>query len=186
MAPESWLIVTVAAAFLLLGIAASPLAWVALTHRRSRMERQTDRRFLELTGQLRALQERLEQCESSYQTLKRNGAELPGPGAPRPRSFRPGRLGTERVEAATSVGQDEHKLIAIPNLASTASDREATLSSLTQRYAAIWTLADTGASPDVIARATGQPIGQIELILGLRRQIDGARSHATISHARHE
>ena len=35
MAPESWLIVTVAAAFLLLGIAASPLAWVALMHRRS-------------------------------------------------------------------------------------------------------------------------------------------------------
>ena len=43
---------------------------------------------------------------------------------------------------------------------------------LSQRYAAIWDLADTGASPDVIARATGQPIGQIELILGLRRQID--------------
>ena len=37
MAPESWLVVTVAAAFLLLGIAASPLAWVALLHRRSRI-----------------------------------------------------------------------------------------------------------------------------------------------------
>ena len=97
-----------------------------------------------------------------------------------------GRLGPDRVEAASAVGQDEHRLIAIPNLASSASDREATLSSLNQRYAAIWALADTGASPDVIARATGQPIGQIELILGLRRQIDGARPHTTISHARHE
>ena len=75
-------------------------------------------------------------------------------------------------------------LIEVPNLASTSSDREATLSGLTQRYAAIWTLADTGASPEVIARATGQPVGQIELILGLRRQIDGART--TIPHARHE
>ena len=190
MAPESWLIVTVAAAFLLLGIAVSPLAWVALMHRRSRTERQTDRRFLELSGQLRALQDRLERCESSYQTLKRNGADLAGTGAPRLRSVRPaaslGRLGPERVEVVSGVGQDEPRLIAIPNLASTASDREATLSSLTQRYAAIWTLADTGASPDVIARATGQPIGQIELILGLRRQIDVARSNTTISHARHE
>ena len=88
--------------------------------------------------------------------------------------------------SASGVGPDEPRLIAIPNLASTASDREATLSSLNQRYAAIWTLADTGASPDVIARATGQPIGQIELILGLRRQIDGARPNTTISHARHE
>ena len=190
MAPESWLIVTVAAAFMLLGIAASPLAWVALMHRRSRMERQTDRRFLELTGQLRALQDRLQRCESSYQALQRGTAHLAGPGAPRLRSVRTtatvARSGPERAEVASGVGQDEHRLIAIPNLASTGSDREATLSSLTQRYAAIWTLADTGASPDVIARATGQPVGQIELILGLRRQIDGARPNPTISHARHE
>jgi hypothetical protein len=55
---------------------------------------------------------------------------------------------------------------------------------MSQRYSAIWTLADTGASAEVIARATGQPIGQIELILGLRRQIDGAR--ATSSHASHD
>jgi hypothetical protein len=190
MAPESWLIVTVAAAFLLLGIAVSPLAWVALMHRRSRMERQTDRRFLELSAQLRALQDRLERCESSFQGLPRGSADLAHPSVPRLRSVRAtatlGRLAPERVEVASGVSQHEPRLIAIPNLASTASDREATLSSLTQRYAAIWTLADTGASPDVIARATGQPIGQIELILGLRRQIDGARPNTTISHARHE
>jgi hypothetical protein len=190
MALESWLIVTVAAAFLLLGIAVSPLAWVALMHRRTQTERQTDRRFLELTGHLRAFQDRLERCESSFQTLQRGSAHLAGTNAPKLRSVRTkatlGRLGPERVEVVSGVGQDEHRLIAIPNLASTASDREATLSSLTQRYAAIWALADTGASPDVIARATGQPIGQIELILGLRRQIDGARPHTTISHARHE
>ena len=58
------------------------------------------------------------------------------------------------------------------------------LSGLTQRYAAIWALADKGATAEVIARATGQPIGQIELILGLRRQIDGTRT--TIPHASHE
>jgi hypothetical protein len=190
MAPESLIIVTVAGAFLLLGIAASPLAWVALAHRRSQSERQTDRRFLELTGQLRSLQDRLERCESSCQTLQNGRVDVAQPIAPRIRSIRStsttGRLAPDRVHVRSSPGQDELRLIAIPNLASTASDREATLSSLTQRYAAIWTLADTGASADVIARATGQPIGQIELILGLRRQIDGARPIATISHARHE
>ena len=54
---------------------------------------------------------------------------------------------------------------------------------LTQRYAAIWSLAASGSSAEVIARATGQPVGQIELILGLRRQIDGTRT--TIPHASH-
>ena len=34
MPPESWLVLTVAAAFLLLGVAGSPLAWVALHQRR--------------------------------------------------------------------------------------------------------------------------------------------------------
>ena len=34
----------------------------------------------------------------------------------------------------------------------------------------------------MIARATGQPIGQIELILGLRRQIDGTKSIPPMHH----
>ena len=38
MPPESWLVLTVASAFLLLGIAGSPLAWVVLHHRRSSLE----------------------------------------------------------------------------------------------------------------------------------------------------
>lgn len=145
---------------------------------------------MELFGQLHTLHDRLERCESSYEALLRTDADLVGPKLPRIRSGRAtanvGRSSAERVDVAAGVGPDEPRLIAIPNLASTSSDREATASSLTQRYAAIWTLADTGASPDVIARATGQPIGQIELILGLRRQIDGARPNTAINHARHE
>jgi hypothetical protein len=74
-------------------------------------------------------------------------------------------------------------MIAVPNLAAPPGDREASVSGLAQRYAAIWTLADNGGSPEVIARATGQPRGQIDLILGLRRQVDGTRT--TIPHAPH-
>jgi hypothetical protein len=177
MPPESWFVVSVAAAFLLLGIAASPLAWVALLQRRSRSEQQVDKRFHELSRRLHDLQVRVERCESSWKTQA-------GPGKAKPAvstrewpilastplaSFVSGRTA---IQPATLGG--EPPLITVPNLASTSPDRQAMHGALSQRYAAIWTLADGGASSDVIARATGQPIGQIDLILGLRRQIDGA------------
>lgn len=38
------------------------------------------------------------------------------------------------------------------------------------RFGLIWEMADEGRGDDEIARATGYPIGQIELILGLRRR----------------
>jgi hypothetical protein len=42
---------------------------------------------------------------------------------------------------------------------------------LGRRFAAVWEMADSGATPEAIARETGHPIGQVELILGLRRRI---------------
>ena len=41
---------------------------------------------------------------------------------------------------------------------------------LERRFRPVWDLADSGQAIDAIARATGQPIGQVELILALRRQ----------------
>jgi hypothetical protein len=180
MPPESWLVVTVAAAFLLLGIAGSPLAWVALLQRRSHSERQIEQRFTELTGRLHDLQLRLEryQRSSSRKTPAGPGKVKPAVSSrewPITASTAPSRCGPGRGAIPLAVVGDEPPLIAIPNLAATAHDREAAIGTLAQRHAAIWTLADRGASSEAIARATGQPIGQIELILGLRRQIDGAR-----------
>jgi hypothetical protein len=187
MVPESGIVLAVAAAFLLLGIAVSPLAWVAIWNRRSRSERLSDRRFFELKDQLRALDERMAGCESSL-LVHQSGNDSPHASTTRPRPIRTTAtmawLRSDGGESAPGVSPGEPRLIVVPNLESAAGDREAMLSGLTQRYAAIWTLADTGASPEVIARATGQPIGQIELILGLRRQIDGTRT--TIPHASHE
>jgi hypothetical protein len=185
MPPESWLVVTVAAAFLLLGIAASPLAWVAVLHRRSRSEGQVERRFLELAGRLQALQHRLERCEAAPKGDRGSGKARSTWG-PRDRPIRPsegsGRGGGAASLAATGI--DDPTLIAVPRLAPTATDRRAAMEALSQRYAAIWSLADTGASAEVIARATGQPIGQIELILGLRRRIDGVPT--PVAHESHE
>ena len=93
-------------------------------------------------------------------------------------------LSSWRRPAETRVEPEgDASIISVPNLAAGPEEREAPANSLSQRYAAIWTLADQGASPEVIAKATGQPIGQIELILGLRRHIDGSRT--TIPHAPH-
>ena len=47
---ETWFVLSVAAAFLLLGIAVSPLAWVALLHRKSRLETLFEKRWSELTA----------------------------------------------------------------------------------------------------------------------------------------
>jgi hypothetical protein len=187
MAPESWLVVTAGAGFVLLGIAASPLGWVAILHRRTRGERQAEGRFLALEKQIRALQARLELYESTGPAHRANGQESASSGGHLARSGRlpsvVARQGPPRVEYSPVLNPAEPRLISVPNLSAT-HDREATVSGLNQRYSAIWSLADTGASPDVIARATGQPIGQIELILGLRRQLEGGRTN--IPHARHE
>jgi hypothetical protein len=171
MPPETWLVLTIAAAFLLLGIAGSPLAWIMLHHRRSRSEQLMELRWRTLTDHVRALDDRLTQHESikpvdsAARGVRR--ADLRGARGPVPVDAPVGR--------GSVYADSGHKpaLIAVPNLEGAPSDRDATVNGLKERYAAIWALADTGATPEVIARAAGQPIGQIELILGLRRQIDG-------------
>jgi hypothetical protein len=65
-------------------------------------------------------------------------------------------------------------LIAVPDLAGPPAEAEAASAELARRFGAIWDLADAGASAEAIARGTGQPIGQVELILGLRRQLVAA------------
>jgi hypothetical protein len=186
MAQETWLVVAVAAGFLLMGIAASPLGWVAILHRRTRADRESERAGQDLRAQLRGLRIRLERCEAALAD-RAEGRDAEHQGSAGLRSSRgPSRSAARaggRVGVRTLDRPGEPRLIAVPNLAA-AQDRQAMHGGLSQRYAAIWDLADSGASPDVIARATGQPIGQIELILGLRRQYDASRT--SIPHASHE
>ncbi|HEX8204327.1 MAG TPA: hypothetical protein VF590_27865, partial [Isosphaeraceae bacterium] len=69
-------------------------------------------------------------------------------------------------------------LIAVPDLAGPPGEAEAASAELARRFGAIWDLADAGAPAEAIARGTGQPIGQVELILGLRRQLATAEGRA--------
>jgi hypothetical protein len=179
MTPDTMHVMTVAGAFLLLGVAGSPLAWAALHFRKTRVEQDWERRHAELTRRIRSLEAELERVEAARPaTIAREPTESPQRNRPSP-------LRPHLAARTTSLepGSSEPPLIAVPRLEASPGDRDAAISGLTERYAAIWALADNGAKPDVIARATGQPIGQIELILGLRRQIDSSRT--TISHAAH-
>jgi hypothetical protein len=186
MTIETWFVLTVAAAFLLLGVAGSPLAWVALHHRKSRLEKLMEARWNELTAELRRLEGRLALAEGAGRATngKRelgsfdngtNGKSLPN---------RPFLSNWRRTVEARDLPQvDDTSLISVPNLASSHDDREPASNPLSQRYSAIWALADQGATPEMIVKATGQPVGQIDLILSLRRHIDGPRT--TIPHAPH-
>jgi hypothetical protein len=198
MAPESWLVLTVAAAFLLLGVAGSPLAWAFLHQRRSRLEQVVERTTRALASDVRALDERLQQLEKMSSTPSKENDFIRAGSAAGRTAIRAGEAfehaeigmssssphpvaGVRRAPRTNSA--QEPTLIAVPSLEGAPCNLDVTVGGLKERYAAIWTLADKGASADVIGRATGQPVGQIELILGLRRRIDGTKS--ITSHTAH-
>ena len=139
------------------GLAIS-LAALALCHACRRRigsgRAETARRLHALTARVAALEARC--VEAS-----------PAPPAPTPA---PAARRVDRPEPSAVVGPT---LIAVPNLAATSADAPVP-SELGRRFATVWAMADSGATADKIAVATGQPVGRIELILGLRRQLSSA------------
>ncbi len=90
------------------------------------------------------------------------GEEVPPPDvAPAPRPVR-----ADRREPSAMTGP---RLIAVPDLSAPVPEAHEMPADLSRRFGAIWAMSDAGTSPEAIARQTGQPIGQVELILGLRR-----------------
>lgn len=71
----------------------------------------------------------------------------------------------DQAESATARGP---RLITVPDLSAPPAPAA---TALAERFSSIWDLADAGASAESIARVTGQPLGQVELVLGLRRQL---------------
>lgn len=89
---------------------------------------------------------------------------------------------TRRVDAAETTAVAGPTLITVPSLAATSSPSPASVThELGRRFRPIWELADTGATPDAIARSTGQPIGQVELILALRRQLNANAAESRLT-----
>jgi hypothetical protein len=74
------------------------------------------------------------------------------------------------------------KLIAVPDLSAPPAPESDSAHALRLKYQEIWDQADSGLDAEAIARASGQPVGQIELILSLRRFDPGsATAHASSS-----
>jgi hypothetical protein len=127
------------------------------------------------------LARRQDSLEELLTSLAEKGVEQPpsavqfddgrGRLSPKPptRSLRPDPAASSTFKGPT--------LIAVPSLAVASSSATATmLAELSQRFGEIWRQADAGASVEAIAEQTGYPIGEVELILGLRRQLASEHS----------
>jgi hypothetical protein len=132
----------------------------ALQHRRFRGD---------ATRRMEAIEVRLDTFERTLASLAREGSPpstrpVPVPQV-KPSEGRHGfkRSTTNRIDSVAAPGRT---LIAVPDLTVPTSSNPS--DDLARRYGSIWDLAEAGASPESIARDTGQPIGQVELILGLR------------------
>jgi hypothetical protein len=133
------------------------------------LRRRTETRLDELSLRLRLVEAEMRDGQKSSQS-------------PRPATRVP--LSPDRV-AHHEPPHASPTLIAIPDLAEAdrAIDPQVE-TDLSLRHADVWALAATGASPEDIARQTGQPIGQVELIVGLYRQVRSSRD--PLDHARSE
>ncbi len=166
--PPDWWFLTMSMMLLVSVLPAVALGLLSIMQARRlrQVDQMLEQRCRSMADRLRAIEERL--------------APAPPDGAhpnrvPRPASTR----GTSvRVHRSSPPGpggtrpSGETTLITVPELASVPRDAEGSFNDLKDRHAMIWELAEKGTAPEVIARATGQPIGQVELILGLRRRID--------------
>ena len=133
--------------------AASVVLWRRLRARAARAEASglaTAGRVDELERRAEALEARLAKAEAM--------ASSPFPLGPRVR---------RRFDRAGPT------LISVPNLAAPPSPAREAASGLGRRFGEVWALADAGAPAEVVARETGYPVGQVELILGLRRRAVG-------------
>ncbi len=126
-------------------------------HRLTEARYEVARRLDDLAGRNLALEARLARIETS--TTEAAIAILS--------KSRPAR----RIDAGHPTTSEGPTLISVPNLATPPSTTSEAAAELDRRFGPIWAMADEGTSTELIARETGYPIGQIELILGLRRQL---------------
>jgi len=154
-----------------------------------KLRRHGERQTAELARRLRLLESRIQRADSPEQASLGPRAQDHFMG--RTPSKRPG---TNLSTASTPIRRENQLrqspeerdapiLIAVPDLAARDSEPDGrSEAELGQRHGEAWVLAAAGASPAEIARQTGQPIGQVELIVGLYRQLHASRG--STGHAR--
>jgi hypothetical protein len=130
-------------------------------------------RAARLSQELAERQRALEDILARLDVTAKRGTGLTGPYVPRSSIL--ARSGpSHRADPPQPSAVAGPTLIAVPDLSAPARDRPDATAELARRFGSIWELADSGATADMIARTTGQPIGQVELIMGLRRRLAAA------------
>ncbi len=159
---EFALIVVLAAALVVVSAAAGAFWWRSRSVPLLRAA-QLARELIERQRRLEDIIERLEKTGVFRSPLAEVGGR-PLPAGPRSSS-------SARFDPAQPSAVTGPTLIAVPDLSAPPPEPSPAAAELAQRFGAIWERADRGEPADLIARATGQPIGQVELVLGLRRQL---------------
>ncbi len=145
-------------AVVVLGILAS-VSWIALA---CVLVRRPALKSSEILGALEDVRQSQRLLHTAIERLMSDRKEMPS-SSTMPRAHR-----FDRAERSAVTGPT---LISVPNLAATSPSVSSLANEeLAQRFGSIWSLADAGLSPQAVATQTGHPIGQVELILGLRRQ----------------
>jgi hypothetical protein len=118
--------------------------------------------------------ERLEKRTSSPSRDKAPSGSAPSVPSPMAKKKAPGQFASEGRRPGQQGGVT---LIAIPDLAAVEPQTDKNDErALDLRHAEIWSMLDAGVPGDEIARRTGQPMGQVELIIGLYRQVSSGRN----------
>jgi hypothetical protein len=164
---------------LLLGIASLvPVAAAGVCSIRSlrQLRRETIDRHGELDRRLRTIEARFEKNEARGGKPAGRTRAADDTIASLPDAWRKDPAVSVPARPMVNELRDSPTLIAVPALATPSSKPlESPEGGLDERHAEILALAATGSSPGEIARRTGQPIGQVELVLGLHRQIHSSR-----------
>jgi hypothetical protein len=183
MPPALWSLMplfTVVAGLACLAVAATLRM---LATRQMKMTRsETEQRLQMLVQRLLVIESRINELENHGRRAPDDHEEPPGHAVKgeskqgrRTQSFLDGR--------EDQAARNEPILIAIPDLGAVEEESdERAGSELGERHGEAWTLAAAGVPAEEIARQTGQPIGQIELIVGLYRRLHSSRG--SIDHAR--
>jgi hypothetical protein len=115
---------------------------------------------------------RLDEFLSKHRALEARLARVEASVASAAMSQRPvGPRRNRRFDAGGSATSAGPTLISVPDLAAPPASNPEAAAELDRRFGPVWAMADDGTPIDAIARETGYPIGQVELILGLRRRL---------------
>ncbi len=183
MPPALWSLMplfTVVAGLACLAVAVT--LWMLAARQMKVTRSETEQRLQMLVQRLLVIESRINELENHGRRAPDDHADPPGHAVKgeskqgrRTQSFLDGR--------EDQAARNEPTLIAIPDLGAVEEESdERAGSELGERHGEAWTLAAAGVPPEEIARQTGQPIGQIELIVGLYRRLHSSRG--SIGHAR--